>query len=384
MKILLVSEYFPKSEDCEVRGGAEARCFFIAKELAKRHSVTVLTSWENGTPRESSFAGIRVLRCGKQRSYSQTGSFLARISFALEAIRIGKKMKAEIVDAQNFISYLPAYSIARSIGAKAVATYHDVWVGRWISNVGLVDGVLGEFWERLTLSKHWDHFIANSNFTKTNLIRAGIPPSKISVVHNGVDLSLHSKVRTRKSPSPTISCVARLVSYKRIDDLIKAIALLKKDFPNLRCEIVGAGPEEAKLKKLVSQLGLESSIDFLGTLPSYKEVLSVIKRSHILCLPSVVEGFGIVIVDAIACGVPYVAAAIPPILEVTENGKAGLLFNPADHKDLARKMKSLLLNKTLYARKVAESAALAKKYDWKTLAREVKSVYATILERKHF
>ena len=60
MKILIVIEYFPKSDNCEVRGGVEARCFYIAKELSKKNDVIILTSWEQGTKKEDYFSGIKV------------------------------------------------------------------------------------------------------------------------------------------------------------------------------------------------------------------------------------------------------------------------------------------------------------------------------------
>ncbi len=89
MRIGIVSA-FPHSEKVEIRGGAEARTFHIAKHLVRKHDVTVITSREEGT-QDDNILGMRVLRVGRSRRYSQSGSFVERASFMREAIREGNK-----------------------------------------------------------------------------------------------------------------------------------------------------------------------------------------------------------------------------------------------------------------------------------------------------
>ncbi len=67
MRIAIVTEFFPKSEKVEIRGGAEARAFHVAKHLAKKHEVTVITSRERGASRRSKFLNIEAIRVGKER-----------------------------------------------------------------------------------------------------------------------------------------------------------------------------------------------------------------------------------------------------------------------------------------------------------------------------
>lgn len=369
MRICLVSEYFPKSEKCEVRGGVEARCFFIAKHLAKKHKVTVLTSWEKGTKKKDKFAGIDVIRCGKQRSYSQKGSFFGRASFMKEAYKEGIKLKFDLVDGYNYISYLPAYNIAEKLKIPSIATYHDVWVGRWVKNVGII-GILGEIMERKTLAKNWTRFIAVSSFTKLNLIEVGIDKDRIDVVYNGVDLKEHRKIKIKKYAKPTICCIARLVTYKRVDDLINALKIINKKI-HVQCKIIGVGPERKKLESLSKGLDVE----FLGFVKKHEDVLTVLKKSHIFCLPSIVEGFGMGTVEAMACGVPYVCSSIAPVKEVTNNGVGGLLFRSRIVDNLAKKIILLLENKNLYKKKQKEASEFVKRYDWSNIVKKVEEVY---------
>lgn len=380
MKILLVTEYFPRSDKCEVRGGVEARCFYIAKELAKINEVTILTSWESETKKEDYFSGIKVIRCGKQRNYSQSGSIFARISFAINAYLVGRFIKADVVEGYNFLSYLSAYYIARKTNAKSIATYHDVWLGSWIKNVGFITGIFGELYERLNLSRKWDCFIANSYFTKENLVKIGINKDKINVVYNGVDLENYSKINSIKDNSLTICCIARLVSYKKIDDLIKALNIVKKKFPDIKCNIIGTGPEENNLKDLSKHLGLEKNVKFLGTIDDHEDVIRSIKRSYLFCLPSIVEGFGMVVVESMAVNVPYVCSDIKPIKEVTDNGKGGLLFSAGNYNDLADKIIRLISDKKLYVLKKKEAALFVKRYDWKLIVKQLQQIYQNLVK----
>lgn len=153
MNILIITEYFPSSEECNVKGGVEARAFYIAKNLAKNHNVYVITSWEEGLSQKDEFCGISVIRCGKQRKYSQGGSFIERLSFMNEAVKTGKKLDVDIVEGYNFITYPVAYNISKKLNIPRVATYHDVWLGgEWIKNLGFF-GIFGEILERYILSK---------------------------------------------------------------------------------------------------------------------------------------------------------------------------------------------------------------------------------------
>ena len=380
MKILIVIEYFPKSDNCEVRGGVEARCFYIAKELSKKNDVIILTSWEQGTKKEDYFSGIKVIRCGKQRKYSQSGSILARISFTISSYLVGRSIKTDIVEGYNFLSYLSAYYIAKKNNAKSIATYHDVWLGSWIKNVGFITGIFGELYERLNLSRKWDCFIANSYFTKENLVKVRINKDRINVVYNGVDLENYNKIKAIKESNTTICCIARLVSYKKVDDLINALSIIKKKIPNIKCNIIGIGPEEDNLKNLSKRLDLDKNVDFLGTLEDHKEVIKKIKESHLFCLPSIVEGFGMVVVEAMAANVPYICSDIKPIKEITNNGKGGLLFSAGNYNDLADKILELLDNKKLYIVKKKEAILFVKQYDWKLIVKKLQKIYDGLLK----
>jgi len=375
MKIAIVTEYFPRSRNCETRGGVETRCFYTARELTKRHNVTIISSQELSTPKEQTFDGIRIIRCGKPKEHCQTGAIKERFSFIKEAYKIGSKLDLDLIEGDDFISYLPAYYIAKKKKIPCIAWYNDVWLGRWINNIGLLQGIMGELLERFILSRNWFSFLVNSNFTFKNMLSYGIKKSKLKLIYCGVDIEKCESLPVEKDEEPTICCISRLVKYKKIDILIKAISYLRKEIPNIRCNIIGTGPELEKLKRLVKEMNLENNVKFLGFIEKHDDVLKIIKKSRIFCLPSVVEGFGIVVIEAMACSTPYVCSNIPALREVTADGTGGMLFEKDNPEDLARKTLLLLREDELYDKCIRDGLKLVQKYNWENIAKQTEMFY---------
>jgi len=380
MKILIVTEYFPESAECEVRGGVEARAFYFAKELAKEHTVTVLCAREVGQGEEDIFLGFTVYRCGIARAYAQGGSIFSRFSFLWSAIWRGRSLEIDVVDGYNFIAYLAAFFIALGRrGIRKIATYHDVWIGEWIRNVGLVSGIFGEILERFSLRVSWDGIIAVSEYTKNKLIARRMNPQKIIVIPNGVDIKEYESVQVKKFEHPTVAYVGRLVEYKRVEDLLHAIKIVKKQIPEVQCKIIGSGPRENKLKALARELGIDRRVEFLGFVPERKDVIALVKRSHVFCLPSLVEGFGMVTIEAMAAGLPFVNSDIPATREITGGGIGGLLFEPKNIEDLAEKIVLTLGAQNVSDHQSLQKDRLFRMYEWNRLSYILVEAYKHIV-----
>ena len=182
-----------------------------------------------------------------------------------------------------------------------------------------------------------------------------------------------------KYSDPTIVTVCRLVEYKRVSDLIRAVALLRAPYPNLKLKIIGNGPEEESLRKLTRELDLEQNIEFLGKISDYTDVIKILKRSHIFALPSITEGFGMVIIEAMASGIPYVASNIPPIYEVTEGGTGGILCTPKNCVEFAESIEKLLADKRTYDEKVTSINGYIGRYNWASISAIADQFYRRIL-----
>jgi glycosyltransferase involved in cell wall biosynthesis len=374
MKICIVTEYFPRSENIEIKGGAEVSAYNEAYQLSKNHEVIVLTSREEGVPAQYEIKGVKVICCGRERPYVQKGSFLNRISFMKDAINTGKRLKLDLVVGYNFITHPVAWKISKKLKIPSVARYNDVWIGEWFKNMG-ISGFAGEILERYNLTRKFNLVISISDYTKKNLEKY-FDSQKIAVIPPIVDFL---PVKSEKFSKTTISCVARLVEYKKVDDLIRAVKIIKNDIPDLQCKIVGTGHMEKKLKNLSRELDLEDTIEFCGFVEKHENVLKIINSSHIFCLPSIVEGFGIVIVEAMGCGVPFVAAKIPPVMEASKE-KGGLFFQPEDWKDLAEKLKYILNNHDVYENLQKEGLSHSKKYTGEYVGRELERLYNKLMD----
>ncbi len=379
MNVLILSEYFPSSKKAEITGGVESRTFNVAKRLAKKHKIKIITSWRKGQKRKDRFCKFEVYRVGSHHKYSHYAGYLSRLRFAKAAIRLGKKLKdVDIVDGYNFTTYIPAYIISKNLKKKSIATYHETWVGEWLKNNDVITGIPYEIIERLILKLKFDKIISVSNFTKKRLVKRGIKKEKIIVVPNGVDIKQFNKIKAKKFSKPTICVINRLTPKKKTEDIIKALNIVKIKFPDIKCKIIGKGSEMNKLKKLVSKLKLEKNVKFLGFVEKHDDVIKTLKSSHIFCSASLLEGFGMVIIEAMASDIPYVCSDIKVFKEVTENGKGGLIFKKENYKDLAEKIIELLRNKRLYERKIREEKDLVKRYDWGVIVKDIEKAYSAL------
>ena len=129
----------------------------------------------------------------------------------------------------------------------------------------------------------------------------------------------------------TVLSVCRFYPRKRLDVLLRAVALLRDDIPQLEVRIVGNGPERQRLHRLSSELRVEHSVRWLGD-ASVNQLAGEYNRCDVFCLPSVQEGFGIVFLEAMAAGKPIVAARAAAVPEVV---RSGILVEPENPEALA-------------------------------------------------
>lgn len=339
-------------------GGVQSRTYFVAKHLEKHHH-------------------IEILGLSEGRIEASAGSIPRRLQFGVGTVLARPNRKPDLIEASNVTTYLPAFLLAKRLRVPAIAWVPDILGSQWFDYFSLPVALTGYVSERVSLMLPWDQVIAMSQATKEKLVQAGVRGNRITVVYGGVEYARILDLQVSKFRNPTIVCIARLLPYKRINDLVDAVVMLRKSHPDIRCRIIGEGPEEKNLKVQMTKYKLYKNIKLLGNLP-YEEILTTLKRSHLFCLPSIVEGFGLVTVEAMAAGVPYVNARIPQTEEITEGGKGGLLFEPQNPKDLAEKLMVLIGDNELYEKKKQEGKKFAKRYDWSIIAKQTEAVYKQV------
>jgi len=286
-----------------IKGGVERRLYEIGKRLATKHEVWWFgLKWWDGTDRE--LDRIHIHGVGRWRNYLYVHgrrSIEEGIYFGFKTL-IGLKGNFDLIDCQEFPYFSCFSSKIHSItkGSSLIITWHEVWRDYWFEYLGK-KGFFGWIAEKL-VSKLTNRNIAVSERTRRNLEKMGV---KAEVIPNGIDFKLIQETR-RNDEESDIIFVGRLTKEKNVDLLIRSVKLLKMEIPDIKCVIIGDGPEKESLKILSKNLGVSENIIFKGFLDNHADVISRIKASKLFVLPSSREGFGIVALEANACGLPVI------------------------------------------------------------------------------
>lgn len=381
MNILFVTEFFPEDNSLKFTGGVESYNYYLIKALSKKHFLTVICQRNSVTRKYNQYpfgGNIKVIRVGNGSKLSASFSSVPqRLVYVVSAFWIGLQQEFDVVQGNNFVTYLPAFLIGKFRNKPTVAWYADVFLGEWIKLMGFGAGIVGEVVERISLKLNWNKIVALSNSTKEKLLSQKVLSKKIEVAYAGVDLNFFDSIFTKKSEIFQICTISRLVSYKRIDLLIKALKNISERNNNVKLLIIGDGPEKENLKKLSKTLKVDHLITWKLNL-SREEIVRSLKSSHIFCLPSEVEGFGMVVLEAASCKLPYIISDIPVLLEITQNAKGGLVFRRGDEEDLAAKILDLMINEMKHEKLASEGYKLASNYSWDKIAQQFEKVYETV------
>lgn len=358
MKLLFLTEFFPANEQKIFTGGVEARTYYLVNQAKKDFSVKVISSTSQQIPATPLSVFSRTLYL-----------FIASI----KAIN----SDFDLIEASNVVTYLPAYLAARIKKKPVIIWIPDVLGKSWFE-FGWFVGLFGLVMERICLKLTWDGVIALSESTKIKLIKAKIKTNHLTVIHGGIDpKEFILTFPPEKFAKNTIICLSRLVKTKRIDVLIKAVSLLD-NLSNFRLLIIGRGPQKKSLLKLIHEFRLTDKVKIIDYF-SRQELINTLYRSRIFCLPSVVEGFGLATIEAMACGLPAIVADIPVNQEITNFGQGTLFFKADNESDLSQKINQLFINSKLYRQKQLEALKLAKFYTWKKAYFNTKKFYETCL-----
>jgi len=298
-----------------IKGGAEKRIYQLAKGLADKghevHWYGVGWWWPESGKKDMEMDGIKLhgvckpvkLYDNDRRSIKEALYFALMILFKLRAGRY------DIIDCQGF-PFFSCFTVGfNSFFGRStmVITLHEVWNDYWYEYLGKA-GFFGKLTEKLMV-RLTDKIITVSDKTKDDL-RKIKSSEKAVVIPNGIDLAEINQIKPSPAKSDIIF-VGRLIKEKKADLLIKSLVRVKDNFPDVKCTIIGEGPEKENLEKLSDQSGLKDDVSFTGFLEDYQDVIAHMKSSKVLVLPSVREGFGMVVLEANACGLPVVVVDHP-------------------------------------------------------------------------
>jgi len=360
-----------------VKGGAERRYHEIAKRLARRHEVHVfgMKYWPGPAVKTDGTGIILHGVCVARDLYVRGKRTISQpLYFAGSLLPHLFDEKLDVVDCASF-PYFPMftcklYAVRRQV--PLVATWLEYWGDYWFDYIGW-RGAFGKLIERVA-SRLPDRMVAISALTRDALLDTGLDKARVAVIPPGIDLEdvEHAKM---SGCSSDVIFVGRLVDSKGVDTLIRAVAALAQRGRKLKCCVVGTGPAEEHLKLLVRQLGLQGQVLFASP-HEPEQVFGLMKASKVLVLPSRREGFGIVLLEASACGLPLITVDSRNNAgrEMIENGANGYVCGD-DVESLGSTIARVLGDERHRQEMGAEARRRAQGYSWDRIAEQVESVY---------
>ncbi|RSD14333.1 glycosyltransferase family 4 protein [Amycolatopsis eburnea] len=306
--------------------------------------------------------------------YRRRGGKFGVYAHALRAIR---RARADlVVDVQNGMPFF-----ARLVaGCPVLVLVHHVHKEQWISALGEALGRAG-WWIESRLAP-WlfrkCRYVTVSEVTKGELAGLGVEPDRVAVVPNGLDAP--PACESGRAPEPTLVAVSRLVPHKRIEHAIDVVARLAGRWPSLRLEVVGQGPWDEVLRAHAASRGVTDRVVLHGWVDE-RTKHEILARSWLHLCPSVKEGWGIVIMEAAAHGVPSVAyRAAGGVAESIVEGRTGLLADDFDH--FTAQVDGLLADGLRRAEMGLAGAARAGTFSWERSAAEFASLVREVSGRE--
>lgn len=222
--------------------------------------------------------------------------------------------------------------------------------------------------------------IAISEAVKTTLRRFEfVPAKKIFVLHNGFDYQKFYKVanpRAENNGKIIIGTVCRLERQKGLIYLLSALKIVLIRYPNVHLEIIGEGSLMQKLKDFSDKLRISNSVTFFG---KFADVIPFYRRMNIFVLPSVYEGFGIVLLEAMAAGIPVIATSVHGIKEVVVDGESGILIPPKNPDAIAGAIIKLIENPQLTSQLIENGFKRSELFDISEHIKKLDNFYSKLV-----
>ncbi|MGB3092420.1 MAG: glycosyltransferase family 4 protein [Candidatus Zixiibacteriota bacterium] len=330
------------------------------------HKVLVLAPHQEGLKKVEIMDGVAVHRFGyapaaKERlayigtmhelvaaSWSNKILFLSfLLCFFVRALTLSVRHKIDLVSAQWWIpGGLIGYLVSLLRRKPLVVTSHG-------TDIRLLEK--SHFSRKLAkpVFRRAKYVTTVSGFLKEKLIRnTRVAQEKIRIIPMPVTPDTFAPTPLPKDAVKLILCVARFTPQKGLDSFLKACRMLKDRRINFKAKIVGEGPLRESLQEEIIRLHLDEKVSLADIVPQ-GELNQLYAESYLCVLPSIEEGFGLVLVEAQLCKRPVVGTRSGGITDIIEDGRSGLLVPPRDHESLAQAMERILTDEQL-AERLAE------------------------------
>lgn len=307
--------------DHPLAGGSERYAWELARGLVEAGAtVDFLTAREPGQPRSETRDGIRIVRRGGQLGYYLLGALW---------VLLRRRSLDAVVDMEAGIPLFSPLAVSRKRTGLLLVVHH-VHLDQFGTYFPRPVAWLGRFLEGTVMPRVYRGVatVAVSESTRQAMVDRLDWRGPITVLHNGNVQPLPVQVAPEDSVDRLV-VLGRLSPHKRVDLVIRAVAALQPTRPALHLDVVGKGPDRERLEALVRDLEAEKYVTFHGFVPeAHKAALLARARLHVCA--SDVEGWGQVVAEAAAYGVPTVARDVPGLRDSVRHEHTGwLLSEPA-------------------------------------------------------
>ena len=370
LRVLLLNERDPRHP---AAGGAEVHVAEVSQRMAALgFEITQVASGFPGAAAREELPGLSVRRLGPLAAYYPR-------AVALVARETRRGRFDAVLEHLNKVPYCAALYAA----APVVAVSHHLFGASAFLQVAWPIAAAVVAIERLIPACYRDvAFLAVSQSSRDDLVRRGVHPARIAIVHNGIR-------EPRLEPRPIaerplrVAYLGRLEPYKRVERLLHATARLVPRFPDLELVLVGRGSQRPALERLANELGLAARTRFAGFV-SDDERDALVADARVAVCPSVKEGWGITIIEANALATPVVATDAPGLRDAVRDGETGFLVADAPQavfvEALARRNAMLLADAPLGERLARAALAWSRRFRWdaaaETTARAIEAAVA--------
>ena len=368
MKIgFLIENFYP------IRGGAEDNCFYLAKELAKKHQVYIFTSKLKNTKDHEVLNKVNINR---YRVLFRYRYYLSLTPGLLKAV-INSDLDILHVHSLGFLYHDIIVLLKKSKKTKLFNTPHGPFMA--LNSYSIYLKFMKNLIENIEkpINNLYDKIIQVNPYQYKWMTKIGIKKDKIAFIPNGINEDTFKKTKKRSKfesklkGKVVISYIGRIDKYKGLDQVIKILPELK----NLFFIAIGQDSGDRKrLELLARKLDVKDRVIFTGIL-SENEKLRILDLSKIFIMPSEWEAFGISILEAMAHGNIIISTKTEGGKFLVKEYKNGFLYDFNNIKQLKQKINLILKNKPIQDKIKTNNIRKAKQFLWKNIAKDLEKLY---------
>ena len=351
-------------------GGAEIHLFGLFGRLAERgHRIRLICSgWPGARPVEE-VDGIEVHRTGGRHSFALRGR---------GAVRRALRHEPPDVVVED-INKLPLFLASLTDRPFCVIVPHLFGTTAFEEASWPVAAMVVAAERPVPRCYHRAGFHVISESTRDDLMARGVPRDRIVVIHPGVDTEFYTPAPSLdRTDPPSFLYVGRLRRYKRVDLAIEALALARRERPDLVLDIAGTGEDRSRLETVSRGLGVADAVRFRGFV-SEAEKLRLLRTTWANLFPSPKEGWGITVMEAAACGTPSIASDSPGLRDSVRDGESGYLVPHGDAGALARRLLELAADRVRVDALGRAGRRLAEAHTWDAAANATEAHLRTLV-----